>query len=232
MCKFRHSNCNFPSGKTLPLWFNLFRTCQAWIRDVSTIPQLHIQQVRFQEFRDLQSSKILLDIRLKWQDWNLTKLWKCEEKWGCSQAFMIFYAYVYSIVYISLRHLIAVSSQGLRASCCHCCKRRPGIMTKLLLAVPYGPSREGLANWENDWSEFKCTVPDVLPFWPCSIPWTCQFASVRSHQCQRHSCLSLNTSRGCEVLLLFVSHDKETRWNKDINRQDCTCIQVWYWTLR
>lgn len=150
MCRFWHSNCNdckFPSGKTLPLWFSLFRTCQAWIRDVSTIPQLHIQQVRFQEFRDLQSSKILLDIRLKWQDWNLTKLWKCEEKYGCSQAFMIFYACVYSIVYISLRHLIAVSSpKGLRASCCHCCKRRPGIMTKLLLAVPYGradESREG-----------------------------------------------------------------------------------------
>ena len=82
-------------------------------------------------------------------------------------------------------------------------------------------------------SSALCPVPDVLPFWPCSIPWTCQFASVRSQQCQRHSCLSLNTSRGCEVLLLwFVSHDKETRWNKDINRQDCTCIQVWYWTLR
>lgn len=102
----------------------------------------------------------------------------------------------------------------------------------------------GRAERDTDWRWLKwvqvhcahcahCALCRMCYLFDHAVPWTCQFASVRSHQCQRHSCLSLSTSRGCEVLLLwFVSHDKETRWNKDINRQDCTCIQVWYWTLR
>ncbi len=79
------------------------------------------------------------------------------------------FAYAYSIVYISLRHLMAVSiSKRFAASCCHCCKRRPGIMTKLLLAVPYGPRAER----DTDWSEFKCSVPCArcATFWPCGTP--------------------------------------------------------------
>ena len=140
------------------------------------------------------------------------------------------FAYAHSVVYISLRHLMAVSmSKRFAASCCHCCKRRPGIMTKLLLAVPYGPRAERDTNW----SEFKCSVPcaRMCKLLTMRYPWTCQFASVRSHQCQRHSCLSLSTSRGCEVLLLsFVTHE-ETRWNKDIKPTGLH-MQVWYWSLR
>ena len=169
--------------KRLPLWLDLFHTCQASIRDVSTIPQLHIQQVRFQEFRDLKSSKILLNIRLKWQGWNLhTLLWSF---------IRLPFAYVYSIVYISLRHLVAVSSpKGLRASCCHCCKRRPGIMTKLLLAVPYGPR----AKRDTDWSEFKCTVP-------CARCDRC--ATFLTMQYPGHANLPLSEATSANVTAVF-----------------------------